>query len=399
MSIDIWLEDVQHRQRVEPAGETVRSTLAALRMPHTMFQAYLVRPEDDVSLIPSWTRLDALDGEDGYVLLRAVRNTLFDTVLPPESVPGERLIAGVGVDQVVPSDDGSTAYARRAVLDAPAAQRLVQNEVVSFMEQSGTAERGCIFGVSGGGDSNALAYGLRAGLPQERLFAFTIVFRDVMTQAAADRATVLCQELGIHHEVIQPDELSALLGIATSVDELYADFSEVFGSEALHFFGTFLILKTARTLASRRGCSDLAFGYNREDLLAEMLFQLVNGRRPLAYPTRPIGDERIVMPVWRIPKLVLDACHPKFSLENYRERDANTTRQRSLAFYLGHSLDSAYPSLGLSLLDGFQKAYGDEPSQLRYDSDLDVYVTELADENRRSVVADLLHRHFRAVNG
>lgn len=285
------------------------------------------------------------------------------------------------------------------MLDAPTAQRLVRDEVVSFLEGSGTAERGCIFGVSGGGDSNALAYGLEAALPQDRLIAFTLVFRDVMTQAAADRATVLCQQLGIHHEVIQPEELADLLDLTTSVDALYDDFSEVFGSEALHFFGTFLILKTARTLATRHGCSDLAFGYNREDLLAEMLFQLVNGRRPLAYPVRQLGAERIVMPVWRLPKLVLDACHPKFSLENYRERDANTTRQRSLAFYLGHSLDSAYPSFGLSLLDGFRRAYGDVSSALRYDSDLDVYVTELADEERRGVVADLLHRHFRGSDG
>lgn len=397
MSIDIFLEDVQQRRLVKSTGETIRSTLAAMQLPHTMFQAYLVRDEDDAVLLPSWTRLDALASEEGYVLLRALRNTLFDTILPLGRSDAEPWTQGVGVEQFVPSANGKGMDTLRSVLDAPTAQRLVRDEVVSFVESNRVAERGCIFGVSGGGDSNALAYGLRAALPQERLFAFTLVFRDVMTPAAADRATVLCQELGIDHEVIHPDALSDLLDITTSVDELYTDFSEVFGSEALHFFGTFLILKTARKLAVRKGCSDLAFGYNREDLLAEMLFQLVNGRRPLAYPIRPLGSERIVMPVWRIPKLVLDACHPRFSLENYRERDANTTRQRSLAFYLGHSLDSTYPSFGLSLLEGFHQAYGESPSELRYDADLDVYVTELADEERRGVVADLLRRHFSSI--
>lgn len=394
MTVRIILEDVQGSRPVEPAGETLLSTLASLRLPHTMFQAYLVRSDTDFAPIPSWTRLDALKTETGIVLLRALRNTLFDTIIPRLEEEGLALATGVGVEQIIPSDDGTLVTFSRVTLDPPAAQRLVTDEVASFLADHESASRGCVFGLSGGGDSNALAYGLRAALPPDRLFAFTLVFRDVMTQAAADRATVVCQDLGIHHTVIQPDELAELLGVTTSLDALYDDFSGAFGSEALHFFGTFMILKAARTLARRHECTDLAFGYNREDLLAELLFMLLNGRRPLAYPVRPLGDQRIIMPVWRIPKLVLDACHPTFSLENYRERDANTTRQRSLAFYLGHTLDAGYPSFGLSLLQGFRTAYGENFAGLTYDSDLDVYVTELGGEDRRAVVGDLLERHF-----
>lgn len=394
MTVIIFVEDVQGRQQVLPAGGTLGSTLASLRLPHTMFQAYLVRTDDDMVPIPHWTRLDSLDDEQGHVVLRALRNTLFDTILPPPDSGTRGVVPGAGFDQIVPAVGGRTATWKQVILSPKDAQQLVVDEVASFLRANGIAQRGCVFGVSGGGDSNALAYGLSKHLPPDKLFAFTLVFRDVMTQAAADRATILCQDLGISHKVIQPDELAALLSIRTSLESLYDDFASVFGPEALHFFGTFLILKTARTLAEERDFGDLAFGYNREDLLAELLFMLVNGRRPLGYPVRHLGEQRIVMPVWRIPKLVLDACHPRFSLENYRERDANTTRQRSLAFYLGHTLDSNYPSFGLSLLEGVQRAYGDEFAQLSYDSDLDVYVTELADDSRRGVVADLLGRHF-----
>lgn len=396
MTVTIYVEGVQGRRQVQPAGPTLASTLASLRLPHTMFQAYLVRVSDEVCPIPHWTTLDSLDGEAGHVLLRALRNTLFDTILPPP-VSGGELVPGVGFDQITPSDDGGAALWKRVALDPEHAQRLVVDEVASFLRESGVEGRGCVFGVSGGGDSNALAYGLSKELPHKKLVAFTLVFGDVMTQAAADRATILCQDLGINHQVIQADELARLLDVRTSLDALYDDFATVFGTEALHFFGTFLILKTARTLAQQCGFQDLAFGYNREDLLAELLFMLVNGRKPLGYPVRPLGEQRIVMPVWRVPKLLLDACHPRFSLENYRERDAQTTRQRSLAFYLGHALDSSYPSFGLSLLDGFQRAFGDSFSQLAYDSDLDVYVTELADEPRRKVVSELLKRHLGSV--
>ncbi|HEY5854082.1 MAG TPA: hypothetical protein VIW24_08535 [Aldersonia sp.] len=393
MKVKVVLEDVTTSREIAPAGPTLASTLASLRLPVTMFQAYLVH-EDHMSPIPHWTSYNTLEEMGGDVLIRALRNTLFDSIIPNDAskIPWRE---GVGFEQFLPNEEGHGSQLAQVILSPEQAQRLVIDEVVSFIRGQNVSARGCVFGVSGGGDSNALAYGLREALPADRLFAFTIVFRDVMTRNAADRATVLCQELGIDHVVLQPDELASLLDIQTSVDALYDDFSAVFGEEAVHFFGTFLILKTARSLAMQRGHLDLAFGYNREDLLAELLFQLVNGHRPLEYPVRSLGDDqRIIMPVWRIPKLVLDACHPRFSLENYRERDAHTTRQRSLAFYLGHALDSAYPSFGLSLLEGVLTAFGGSTAELTYDSDIDVYVTELADEERRSVVRQLLSRHF-----
>jgi hypothetical protein len=251
-----------------------------------------------------------------------------------------------------------------------------------------------VFGVSGGGDSNALAYGLRAALPVDRLVAFTLVFGEVMPKAAADRASVLCQDLGIEHHVLAPDELAVLLSVRTSLDELYADFAAGFGHEALHFFGTFLILRAARALADRHGFGDLAFGYNREDLLAELLFMIMNGHRPLGYPIRRIGRHRVVMPIWQAPKLLLDACHPAFSLENYRERDPHTTRQRSLAFYLGHAMDSLYPSFGLSLLIGTRRMLEDQFGELVHDESADLFVTAQATPQRLALVRDLLSRHF-----
>jgi hypothetical protein len=274
------------------------------------------------------------------------------------------------------------------------AQQMVSDEVLAFEREHRISEAGCVFGISGGGDSNALAYGLANAMPKDRLLAFTLVFGAVFSAEAAVRAGLLCQELGIEHQVLRPDAIAELLGITTSLDELYADFSAVFTSEALHFFGTFLVLRTARRLAKERGHRDLAFGYNREDLLAEALFMVMNGNHPLPFPVRPVGAHRVVMPVWRVPKLLLDACHPRFSLENYRERDPHTTRQRSLVFFLAHSMDSAYPSLGLSLLTGLSAAFADNWGTLSHVDDLDVFVTEQASKENVEQVRELLSRHF-----
>jgi hypothetical protein len=387
------LEDVQQRMEVEPIGPTVQATLAALRLPHTMFQAY-VSAGGQLTPIPHWIRYDSVPDTVDEVVVRALRNTLFDTILPPEPINSDGFEHGVGFENVTPGDGQVAAALSRTVVSATDAQIAVVSEVDRFVDEFGVAERGCVFGVSGGGDSNALAYGLRSSLPSGKLFAFTLTFRDLMTTAAADRATVLCQDLGIDHVVLDPARLTELLGVTTSLDALYDDFAQTFGHEAMHFFGTFLILKTARMLGEQRGLPDLAFGYNREDLLAETLFMLTNGRAPLEFPVRAIGDQRIIMPVWRVPKLLLDACHPRFSLENYRERDSHTTRQRSLAFFLGHALDSAYPSFGLSLLDGVRQAFAGRFATLAYDASIDVYLTHLADDESRTLVRELLSRHF-----
>ncbi|NUR94410.1 MAG: hypothetical protein HOV67_04030 [Kribbellaceae bacterium] len=391
----IEIEDVLGAREVALDNLTIGMLLASQRLPETMFQPYVVRG-DLATPVPLSTHVDQLPPDADKLLIRAIRNTLFPTVLPaypltPDAT--EDLEPGVGFRQIRPDTSGR-AVEVSAVVDRHQARELVVEQVGKFAVEYDLAGRGCVFGVSGGGDSNALAYGLAAALPPEQLSAFTLVFDAVFSEQAASRASVLCQDLGIRHEVLRAPEIEKLLGITTSLEELYNDFKSAFTHEALHFFGTFLILRVARKLADRNGASDLAFGYNREDLLAEALFMLMNGNRPLSLPVRAIGRHRVVMPVWQVPKLMLDACHPGFSLENYRERDPFTTRQRSLAFFLAHAMDSAYPSFGLSLLTGLVKAFADSWGALEHDAELDVFLTAQADPDTVERVKSVIIGHF-----
>lgn len=384
------LEHVRGARTLRALPETIDDLLALNGIPRTMVQAYLARG-DILTPVPGWTRLHDVPSDVDRVVGRALRNTLFETILPwgdDVRAAGE----GAGISGISLTD--GVAVAEGALLEADIAKDLVTRQVVDFVKEHGVGGHGCVFGVSGGGDSNALAFGLASALPPDRLSAFTLVFRDVMTAAAADRASVLCQDLGIAHVVYSEDETAALLGLRTSLSEMYEDFQTAFGEEAVHFFGTFLILRAARTIATQHGFGDLAFGYNREDLLAELTFTLMNGRAPLPYPVRPLGEQRIVMPVWRAPKVLLDACHPRFSLENYRERDAHTTRQRSLAFYLGHSFDSTYPGFGMSMLDGASRAFTGSFGPLVHNAELDVFVTQDATAERIERVRGALLRHL-----
>lgn len=390
----VELEHVLGVRELSPISRTIGDVLANHHLPETMFQPYLVRG-DALTPIPAWTLLSEVPADVDRILVRAIRNTLFPTVLPGwnDDEIDSPVGGGTGFRSISEGSDGS-ANERRVVVERDQAREQVNAQVGSFVDEYDIAADGCVFGVSGGGDSNALAYGLKNALPGDRLIAFTLVFREVMPKRAAVRASLLCQELGIEHRIYSDAKLCEFLGVTTSLDALYTDFRGIFGHEALHFFGTFLILKTARTLGAELGFRNLAFGYNREDLLAELIFMLMNGHAPLEYPVRTIGDQRIVMPVWKTPKLLLDACHPTFSLENYRERDHHTTRQRSLAFFLAHTLDSAYPSFGLSLLTGTRKVVEEAFGQLHHDADSDLFVTGQATPERLQLVRDLLARHF-----
>ncbi|AHH98608.1 hypothetical protein [Kutzneria albida] len=398
MSVPVFVEDVLDTRPLDATGLTIGGLLAANRLPESLFQPYLVRGAT-ATPVPLTARLADLPPDADRLLVRAIRNTLFPTVLPAAADATDTRYSDVGVGfRAIRADAGGKAYEARVTVGLDQARVLVSDEVTAFTREHAVSEAGCVFGISGGGDSNALAYGLANAVPNERLLAFTLVFGAVFSPEAAIRAGVLCQELGIEHRVLNPADIADLLGIRTSLDALYADFSAMFTNEALHFFGTFLILRTARRLAAIRGFSDLAFGYNREDLLAEALFMVMNGNRPLQYPVRQLGAHRVIMPVWRVPKLLLDACHPRFSLENYRERDPYTTRQRSLAFFLAHTMDSAYPSFGLSLLTGMKESFAGAWGTVSHVDDLDVFVTEQASTENVERVRDLLGRHFTDEN-
>lgn len=53
-----------------------------------------------------------------------------------------------------------------------------------------------------------------------------------------------------------------------------------------------------------------------------------------------------------IPKYLLDACYPRYSASNYRERVDTTTPQRSAIYFLAHCLDALGPQISLSLMKG-----------------------------------------------
>jgi hypothetical protein len=54
----------------------------------------------------------------------------------------------------------------------------------------------------------------------------------------------------------------------------------------------------------------------------------------------------------------------EYSIENYQERLDTTTFQRGIIYYLVHNIDDIYSNLGLSLMNGIQKIFKNNWSEL-----------------------------------
>ncbi|MGB8963821.1 MAG: hypothetical protein WCC38_17930 [Pseudonocardiaceae bacterium] len=221
-----------------------------------------------------------------------------------------------------------------------------------------------VAGISGGGDSNTLVRGIRrylecSSLPADQVVCFTLVMDPLWPESAAGRARELCAEAGFQHRVLYPINTTALLGMEGSPAALWEEFAERYGSDTSHFFGTFLVNLVGRRICEEISGQHLLLGYNREDVLAELLFCLMNGRRPMPFPIREMNTVKCVLPVWDVPKNLLDACYPRYSESNYTERVDTTTVQRSSIYFIAHCLDALVPQLSISLMRGVQRLMTD----------------------------------------
>ncbi len=217
-----------------------------------------------------------------------------------------------------------------------------------------------VAGISGGGDSNTLVQGVHRYVTANdhdasKVTCFTLVMAPIWPDSAAERARELCADTGFEHRVLGSDAMAGLLGMNESPERLWEELSDRYSADLAQFFGTFFINLAGRASCEEVGGSHLLVGYNREDVMAELLFCLMNGRRPMPFPKRRTGSTDVLMPVWDVPKNMLDACYPHYSEINYSERVDSSAVRRSSIYYMAHSLDALVPQMSMSLMAGTAK--------------------------------------------
>lgn len=349
----------QGARTVKPAGQlTLAELCLAHRLPPSLFQAY--EAPGDGSLKPVPISMSLEDVAAGHqAILQCIRNTDIDAL-----DPGKIETVSHGPDPVATLFDFQWANEekqpshRAHTFGADQAQEIVFGKICDFLTAQDAAPP-LVAGISGGGDSNTLVQGTHRyiaehGLDPAQVVCFTLAMAPIWPESATDRAAALCDEAGFQHRVLHPADIGTLLDMSKEPDELWQELSERYSVDLAHFFATFLINLTGRALCEEIGGSRLMVGYNREDIAAELLFCLINGRRPMPYPVRRTGTVDVLMPVWDIPKGMLDACYPRFSEQNYSERVDSTAVRRSSIHYMAHGLDALVPSMSLSLMSGIK---------------------------------------------
>jgi tRNA(Ile)-lysidine synthase TilS/MesJ len=372
---------------------TLEEVLRTKRIPPSLFQGY-VKAVEGVRPIPLNTLIFAIPHAE-EIILHCIRNTDLRDVLPQKTTYNKVQNPAVAIPEFNFGDGGCSQIIHE--LNSDSAKELVKKKITDFVKKNSNADT-IIVGISGGGDSNTLAQGLKAltgGNPYKNFVFFTIIFEPIWTKSAADRASELCVAHDFTHHVYGNKEIEELLEMKGSLENFYKEYCEKFGNNTSHFFGTYLISVVARKLCKKYHTNEYILGFNREDLLSDLLFSLMNGQKPLAFPVRNFGSTRLLMPLWDISKIILDACYPKYSLSNYQERkDDQSTYQRNIIYYLSHSVEDIYPNLGLSLMEGIRKIFAGQWPELRPENDLDVFPSEYADSTKLEEVKDFLKKYF-----
>jgi hypothetical protein len=211
-----------------------------------------------------------------------------------------------------------------------------------------------VIGVSGGGDSNTL---IEAFLASGKIQANQIIA--VMMLGIPDwdcgrkRAESICRAHGVELRFVEPEMVNRLLGRKTSNDWV-EDFETIFPDADLEVLGTLAIRLSLIFVAKSEEAQAIVTGLNLEDLLAECFFTTMQGQLPSPFPVRLIDGIPLWYPLYKIPKKILDGCHPKFSLANYADRYPSKMLNRANFYYLSQMLHAHLPGSEFDLLNGFK---------------------------------------------
>ncbi|MGH9972215.1 MAG: hypothetical protein ACREBG_31095, partial [Pyrinomonadaceae bacterium] len=298
------------------------------------------------------------------IVLQVDRNLNYQALLSENTLDNVPPPLEPVAEYTLPS--GAYGYVTHAMFDERACREFVHESVADFVDSYHhvlVASSSLVVGVSGGGDSNAL---LTTLVNVTRGLGIAIVPVMILGvpewDSAVDRAQELSASVGLELQVIGSRTVNEILGRPSSVPNWLSDFHAHFPREDSDVIGTLAIRLALSSLARRIGASCVVTGLNLEDLLAECFLRLIQGRHPLQFPVRALDGINFCYPVYRVPKKILDGCHPKHSLANYEERSAGVMMGRAIPYHLAQSVNSIVPGAEFDLLEGFRSLPHERPN-------------------------------------
>ncbi|WP_433498648.1 hypothetical protein ACQP1K_27865 [Sphaerimonospora sp. CA-214678] len=365
-------------------------------VPWSAISAYIIREAGEApELFPSLdVRLGEL--EDGAeVLLYFNRNvnpfkfSVDAFKLIESDTPGSE--ATEYIYQRLDNETG-TAEAFLKKLSPEECKQIIADRVGETVRQHVPAGSTLVVGVSGGGDSNAMLYGL-SQLKDHGITVRPVILKGIPDwDAGVPRAEALCENYGLELKVMEADEIKELLGIPRDSVDLIDRFEQEFQGDDFEFLGTLMIRLTLTKYARELGTRYIVTGVNLEDIVCENLFRVSSGLKAAGFPVRPIGDVTLVLPLWLCPKRIIDGCFPKFSLENYDARYPCFSLGRNLYYSVVYAMQSQFPGYLEQLARGMSELSLKDPVEYTYNEQLGFHT-------ERTVPFPLLRRFKRMLTG
>lgn len=261
---------------------------------------------------------------------------------------------------------GTYGYMTHVAFDEGSCREFVYESVTDFVDSYHhvlAASSSLVVGVSGGGDSNALLTALVEATSELGISIVPAMVLGVPEwDSAVERAQELCASVGLELQVIDSTAVNQILGRPSSAPNWLTDFHAHFPREDSDVIGTLAIRLALSSVARRTGTSCVVTGLNLEDLLAECLLRLIQGRLPLPFPVRTLDGISFCYPAYRVPKKILDGCHPNHSLLNYEARSVGVMMGRAIPYYLAQSVNSIVPGAEFDLIEGFRSLPHERPT-------------------------------------
>lgn len=334
-----------------------------LRVPPGSVSSFATRGGSARRIVGMGDRLADLLRPGEQVVLQFDRNINYLAVLGEESSGRASDEDAAVTEYMFPSATyGHVSHVAMSVDDC---RHFVQEAVADFvtdheplLRASGTI----VVGTSGGGDSNALLTALVAATDRLPVTIVPVMLLGIPEwDAAAARGSALCAELGLELRFVESAVINELLGRPVEQPDWIGDFRRHFPTDDVDVIGTLAIRLALSDVARQMAATCVMTGLNLEDLLAESFLRLVQGRLPMPFPVRELDDMSFCYPIHRVPKKVLDGCHPKYSLANYEQRSVGVMMGRAIPYFLAQGMNATLPGIEFDLLDGFSRLPHDRP--------------------------------------
>lgn len=244
-----------------------------------------------------------------------------------------------------------------------------------------------VFGISGGGDSNTLPEAfINAGFPKENIIP--VMVRGIPDiDMGINRARLICERMGLELIEVSSKKIDELLGRKNTEGTWAVDFEKLYPDGDLEIIGTLAVRLGLSYIKEKHNAQACVTGLNLEDILGESLLSILRGEIPPTFPKRKIGNTIFYYPLYKIPKKILDGCHPKLSVDNYEERFPNNMLWRTVPYYLTQALTSSLPGIEFRLLEGFKKISDEYNHADRYmfDDDIGFFVEDGVDAKTKEM--------------